>query len=106
MRGLLSHRLLSAAALAAAAAVSINHTYADQNHEHARSLKEAGEIMPLETLIERVRREHPGRLIEAELMRKDGRYVYELEFVDDAGEVLEFFYDASTGELVKSKTED
>jgi uncharacterized membrane protein YkoI len=80
---------------------------AGEDQDHARRLKEAGDILPLETLIERVRRErHPGRLIEAELEERAGRYLYELEFVDEKGVVWEFFYDARTGEPVKRERED
>jgi uncharacterized membrane protein YkoI len=77
---------------------------AGEDPDHVRYLKEAGDILPLDTLIQRVSREqHPGRLIEAELEKRDGRYLYELEFVDEQGVVSEFFYDARTGELVKSE---
>lgn len=79
---------------------------AREDHEEVWKLKERGEILPLEVLIARVRREHPGRLIEAELEREGDRYVYELEFVDETGKILEFYYDARTGELVKSKRKD
>lgn len=79
---------------------------ADIDHEDVRKLREAGEVVPLEQLIAKTRRLHPGRLIEAELEKRGGRYVYELEYVDDAGTVWEFRYDAHTGELLGREHED
>ncbi|NIW86325.1 MAG: peptidase M4 [Gammaproteobacteria bacterium] len=80
------------AALLAASATAI------ADHDEARALLEAGQIRPLESIIEHARSRHPGHLIEAELERKGGRYVYEIELLDEDGHVIEFYYDAQTGE--------
>lgn len=68
------------------------------DHDEARALREAGQIRPLESIIEHARSRHPGHVIEAELERKGGRYVYEIELVGEDGRVVEFYYDAQTGE--------
>lgn len=76
---------------------------ADSDHNRARELKEAGEILPLEQVIETAKKERPGRLLEAELKKKEGRFIYELELLDEEGIVWELKYDAKSGALLKSK---
>ena len=63
----------------------------------------AGEILPLEKIIERARAEHPGKILETDLDMELGRYVYEVELLDDKGTVWEMELDAKTGELLRSK---
>ncbi|NKE72027.1 PepSY domain-containing protein [Candidatus Manganitrophus noduliformans] len=78
---------------------------ADGDHDRAKQLKEAGEILSLEQVIERAKRDHPGQLLEAELDEKKGRFIYELELLDEEGIVWELKYDAKSGELLKEKQE-
>ena len=79
---------------------------ADDDHEQARQLKELGHILPLEKILKAAQAEHPGRVIEVELDDDDGRYVYEIELLDEHGEVWELYFDASTGKLIKRERED
>ena len=74
---------------------------ADRDHDQVRRLRQAGEILSLETLLARHRRQYPasGSLLEVELEFEQGRYVYELKFLSGDGVVREFEYDARTGEL-------
>jgi uncharacterized membrane protein YkoI len=69
-------------------------------------LSKAGEILSLEKILERAHAEQPGQVLETELERKQGRYVYEIEILDDKGQVRELKLDAKTGNLIKSKQED
>lgn len=78
---------------------------ADGDHDRAKQLKEAGEILSLEQVIETAKRDHPGQLLEAELEEKKGRFIYELELLDEEGIVWELKYDAKSGELLKEKRE-
>ena len=73
---------------------------ADDDHEEAWRLREAGTIMPLEQLLERVRADHPGRVIGVELEHEDGRRVYEIELLDEEGRVRELLFDAADGEFL------
>ena len=75
------------------------------DHDKARSLKEGGEIVPLETILNKAKTDQPGRVVETELERKGERYVYEIKIVDDKGTVRELKYDAKTGELLKRERE-
>lgn len=71
-----------------------------QKHEQARALLEAGEIRSLEQVLQRVREEGRGHVLEAELEREDGRYVYEVEVLDEQGKVRKYEYDARSGEAI------
>lgn len=75
-------------------------------HERARLLRDAGTILPLEQVIEHARKHAQGRLIEAELKHRNGRYLYEVELLNERGELWEVLLDAATGELVKIELED
>ncbi len=81
-------------------------TLADEGHEKAKQLREAGEILPLETVIKTATEKKPGRVIEAELKKSRGGYVYEIELVDKSGVVWELKYDAKTGELISTQEEN
>ncbi len=76
------------------------NVWADEDHERARALVKGGEIIPLEQLLQQVLGKEPGklRLLEAELERKRGRLVYELELVDERGMVRKLLLDAKSGE--------
>lgn len=74
---------------------------ADDDHEAARRLRESGQIVPLESIFERVRSQYPeGTLLEVELEREKGVWVYEVELLDAAGRVREMLFDARTGEFI------
>ncbi|MGH8570191.1 MAG: PepSY domain-containing protein [Gammaproteobacteria bacterium] len=77
-----------------------------EDHEQIRRLKESGTILSLESVLEQIRRDHPGRIIEIELDDDDGSYTYELEFVDEQGVVWDLEIDARTGKLLEKKQDD
>ena len=78
----------------------------DEDHEQARQLREAGEIQPLETILAKVRALGMGQILEVDLKKKHGRYVYKIETLDQAGVVWELVYDAKSGEQLKQEKED
>ncbi|TAJ96489.1 MAG: hypothetical protein EPO39_20185 [Candidatus Manganitrophaceae bacterium] len=80
-------------------------TLADDDHDRAKQLKEAGEILPLERIVEMAKKDRSGQLLEAKLKEKKGRLIYELELLDKEGIVWELKYDAKSGELLKEKQE-
>jgi uncharacterized membrane protein YkoI len=75
-------------------------------HSQARELREQGKILPLQEILRKVSEKYPGQVIETELEHKSGRYIYELEVVDDDGKVMEIEMDAGSGEFIKAKAED
>lgn len=79
---------------------------ADPDHDDIKRLRDAGDILPLETIIKKYRERHRnGRLLDTELEHEDNRYVYELKVLRGDGTVLELEYDASTGELLAYELE-
>ena len=77
-----------------------------EDHEQIRRLKESGRIQSLESVLEEIRRDYPGRIIEIELDDDDGSYTYELELVDEQGVVWDLEIDAHTGKLLEKKQDD
>ncbi len=75
------------------------------DHNRAKDLHDAGDIVSLEMLLEDVRSRHNGRILEIELEIKKGQIVYEIEMVDENGKVHEYFYDARDGRLLWEETD-
>lgn len=103
---------LAAALWALATSAVCGETQGARGHDEGREqqevrrLREAGEILPLERLVDDARRQHPGRVLETELQQRGVRRVYEIEILDDRGVVWDLVYDARTGELLRSEQED
>lgn len=73
------------------------------DHERARAALQAGEILPLQKVLERVQRSHPGDVLEVELEREGGRWVYELKLLQRGGSLLRLDVDARTAEVLRSR---
>lgn len=73
----------------------------DDDHYRARELREAGEIVPLEQILESARALVPGRVLEVELKQEHGVRVYGIEILDRDGRVWELEYAAGNGELIE-----
>lgn len=76
---------------------------ADGDHDRARAAVQAGEVLPLKTVLERVARSHPGEVLEVELESEDGRWVYEIKLLQAGGRLVKLEVDAATGEVLRSK---
>jgi hypothetical protein len=79
---------------------------ARRDHDRARAIQQHGEILSLERILRGARARHSGRLLESELEETDGRYIYEVELVDEQGRVWEMKLDARTGEILKEAQGD
>ena len=75
----------------------------DHDHERARAALAAGEVAPLREILARAERDFRGSLLEVELERERGRWVYELKLLTSGGAVVELVYDARTIELLGAK---
>lgn len=84
------------------AVVNSTSVLADDVSQHtARQLVASGQILPLEEIHKKAHVIKPGKIIETELEIKKGKYVYEVELIDDKGYVWEIKLDAKTGSLIK-----
>ena len=81
---------------------------AGQNEPGSDSTRaqKSGDILSLDEILQRVKAEQPGKVVETELERKSGRYVYEIDVIGADGLKKEFKYDAKTGALISSKIDD
>jgi len=74
-----------------------------RDHERARAAVQAGQVLPLPTLLQRLQRSHPGQVLEVELEHDDGRWVYELKLLQPGGRLLKLELDAATGAVLKAR---
>jgi len=102
VKGLVLAALLSTAVVAFAG---------ERDHDEARALRDRGEIVPLEQILQAAAAQRPGRVVEVEfelefdLVQGGKTYVYEVELLDAGGEVWELKYDARTGVLLQEERE-
>ena len=96
--------------LLAAAAVPAR---AEEDHDRARAALEAGQVRPLAEILEKVRHDYPGEVIDVELEEAHGRghgfgradhgddekrpIVYEIKVRMPDGRIVKLCYDALTG---------
>lgn len=78
----------------------------DDDHIEARRLLDAGEILPLESILKKVRERFPGKILEVKLERENDEIAYEVELLGDDGVVREIYIDAKTGNILSSKEDD
>lgn len=73
------------------------------DHDEARAAVQAGEVLPLPALLERLQRTHPGKVLELELERdrKAGRWIYEVKLLQGDGRLLKLELDAATAEVLR-----
>lgn len=98
--------MLAAAGLSAAVLMSTGTASADSDRlrqGEVRQLREAGKILPMETILERARSAQPGQIVEVELEREDGRYVYEVKLIDNDDRVHKLELDAASGDVLKRR---
>ncbi len=77
-----------------------------RDHDRARQALEAGEVLPLRTILERVERDNPGQIMEVELERKEGRWIYEIKLLRTGGSLVKLKVNARDGTLLDSKERD
>jgi uncharacterized membrane protein YkoI len=77
-----------------------------REHDAVRAIRQRGDILSLDRILNDVRGQHGGRVLESELEETDGRYVYEVELVDEQGRVREMRFDARSGEILREKQGD
>lgn len=89
------------------AAVAFTATARDIGQDEALRLRQNGDIMALERLLDIALSLYPGaRLLEAELEEDDDIYIYDVELITPKGVVREIEIDARTGRILKDEEDD
>ena len=93
------------AALLVLLAATAPPAFADdaEDHDRARQALEAGEILPLAKVLERVNADAPGSVLEVELDRRHDRWVYEIKLLRPGGSVVKLRVDASDGSVIERR---
>ncbi len=95
---------MSIAVVMLAAAVALPASAGDaRDHDRARRALEAGEILPLRAILERAERDTPGQVIEVELEREGGRWIYEIKVLPPGGAMVALELDARDGTVLRRK---
>lgn len=78
-------------------------TWADDDHYQSRRAFQAGEVMPLRTLLDKIEKDYPGQVLEVELEREQQQWYYEVKMLSDEGRLQKLIVDAKTGEVMGIK---
>ncbi len=73
------------------------------DHNRARQAVQAGQVLPLRSVLERLEREHPGQVLEVELEQEEGRWIYEVKLLQPQGQLVKLKLDARTAALLSAK---
>ena len=73
----------------------------DDDHDRARAAVQSGQVLPLQTVLARLRLSHPGEVLEVELDDDHGRWRYEIKLLQAGGQLRKLKVDARSGELLQ-----
>ncbi|WP_068113302.1 PepSY domain-containing protein [Tropicimonas marinistellae] len=76
---------------------------AESDHDLARQATARSEILPLAMVMQDVSERYSATLLEVELEREHGQYVYEFQLITPDGRILEVLVDAKTGEVLEEE---
>jgi len=79
---------------------------ASGDHDRAREALQAGQILPLRQVLDTVEREHPGQVMEVELERERGAWIYEIKLLRSDGALLKLEVDAHSGAVLRSREKE
>ena len=97
-------RVIGAGLLLALLGATPGHAGNDRDHERARRAVEAGEVLPLQTILKRIEPEYPGQVMDVELDRDEGRWIYEIKVLRAGGSLVKLKVDARDGTVLGSRT--
>lgn len=99
-------RYLAVAIAAPALLVTSAAALADVGYLEARKLRDNGQALAEERVLELVNKARPGDVTDLELDRDLGRLVYEVEVRDAQGQEWDLELDAATGEVLGDSRDD
>ena len=101
MRSVRERKICLTTCLVFSVALSLpTHAFDLGDHDRARQALDAGEIIPLGVVLEKVRRDYPGEVMEVELEHKKDRWVYEIKLLRPGGSLVKLLVDASNGTII------
>ncbi|MBR0857018.1 PepSY domain-containing protein [Bradyrhizobium liaoningense] len=74
-----------------------------RDHDDARRAVEAGEIRPLDEILNTIRSKLPGEVVGVKLEREAGTWTYEFRVVDAKGRLFEIHVDAKSGFVERTR---
>ena len=97
-----------AACVLCAAALAMPPAWASgkDDHDRARQAVQAGQVLPLPTVLERLQREVPGQVLEVELEQERERWIYEIKLLTPAGQLTKVKLDARTAEVLRVRSRE
>lgn len=98
-----SKPVLSTLAVLLALVLASPRAHADSEQDRARAAVQAGKVLPLKIILERLEREHPGQVLEVELEQDDGRWIYEIKLLQPGGRAVKLELDAASGAVLRRK---
>ena len=78
----------------------------DDDGSSARAGVSSGAILPLSSILAQIEPEFGARLIDADITKRRGRMVYELEMITRNGRVLDLRVDAATARILDIEVDD
>ncbi len=107
-RRLTSVRLAALLGLALVAGVAPAHD--DDDHERARAAVQAGQALPLRSVLERLARSHPGQVLDVELEAAEAHdgpasppWIYKIKLLQPDGRLLKLKVDARSGAVLAER---
>ena len=94
---------LIAVSVLSVAVVPATGNAGEPDHERARQALERGEVLPLRTILDKVERDYPGKVVEVEFEREHGRWIYEIELIGAGGRLVKLEIDARDGSVLAVK---
>ena len=91
--------VLLSALIPIVAAPSLARGDDSERRDEVRRAVEAGEVLPLAQILERVRGKVSGDITGIEINREDGRWRYEFRVIERSGRLLEVHVDARSGNI-------
>ena len=70
--------------------------------DEARNARDKGDVVPLRDIFRRLKQQHGGYQIDANLFNRGGGQVYEIDWMTEKGERVRFTVDAKSGRVLSS----
>ncbi len=97
---------LFVAVILAAGVVPSASLASEPDHERARQALERGEVLPLRAILDKIARDYPGEVVEVELERERGTWIYEIELIGADGRLVKLEIDAGSAAVLRVKGRD